>query len=512
MPDEKTPPEFDPEKTVVDLRRPAAKPSADESPEKTTALPRPPATSPVEDTEKTVVMTRPRSGGTPVSEEAEKTIVRGQAWPGSPGAAERTPAGTTPGAVASVSPSGYELVCLSGQARGRRFPLPQTEALVGSNPSCQVVLPGIEGVHAKLLRQGEEFELHNLGTPGSVSVTGGRKVAKAKVRSGDLLKVSDVVLRLVKSGEVFSSEYSDADFAPGLGRLVDPRFLRENPRYVLLGGLALLLLFGVLFWPSGSERGSTSGVVSTGPSASEMERQKQIESLLRTGEVLFKAGKLMAPPDRPEEENAFAKFNDVLALDPGNEQALAWLKRIDEEREKQRRLREEQEQRRLALERERQERERRALEERVRAIVAEGDALFEQGNVAEPAGRNALARYRDALKVDPASELAKGRVERAIAYYVERGDQFRERDDPWRALENYRKASRAAEGTDPQIDSRVREMETRLQAGMSSSTARLVLYKDDRGQLFVLDELEKVPARYRDRAVVVEPKAPIESR
>jgi len=33
--------------------------------------------------------------------------------------------------------------------------------------------------------------------------------------------------------------------------------------------------------------------------------------------------------------------------------------------------------------------------------------------------------------------------------------------------------------------------------------SNIVIYKDDRGQLFVLDEMEKVPARYRDRAVEV---------
>jgi hypothetical protein len=31
------------------------------------------------------------------------------------------------------------------------------------------------------------------------------------------------------------------------------------------------------------------------------------------------------------------------------------------------------------------------------------------------------------------------------------------------------------------------------------------MYKDDSGQLYVLDEMDKVPARYRDRAVEINP-------
>jgi hypothetical protein len=39
----------------------------------------------------------------------------------------------------------------------------------------------------------------------------------------------------------------------------------------------------------------------------------------------------MSPADQPG-PSAFAKFNEVLERDPGNEQARQWLKKIDEER------------------------------------------------------------------------------------------------------------------------------------------------------------------------------------
>ncbi len=505
MADEKKPPAFDPEKTIVDVRRPESPKPSPASGDKTASTPvsRPTPSPADDDLGRTVVITRPRPEPpkTP-TQDADKTVIRrGPA----PSEGDKTVVRSATGAVPAVqaAASGFEVICLSGQARGRRFPIPGSEAVVGSNPSCQIILPGIEGVHAKLQKQDDSFEIQNLGSKGSI-VINGRRIVRTKLKSGDLAKIGEVVVRFVQAGDVFSSDYTEAELSGGgIGRYFDPEFLKENPRVVGLGVLAVALVFAVLFWPTSQPAPTVQQ--QAGPTESEKQRLKEIESLLATGEVLFKDGKLIAPPEQPEQQNAFAKFNEVLALDPGNDKALAWLKKIDEERDKQRRAREEEDQRRLALERQRREREHQELERKVNAILAEGDALYDRGEVAEPAGRNALVRYRQALQVDPESAAARDRVQKAVRYYVDRGDRFRAGNDLWSALENFRKASRAAAGSDPEIENRVREVEAHLRSGMASTGTRLILYKDDRGQLFVLDEMDKVPSRYRDRAVVVEP-------
>ena len=104
----------------------------------------------------------------------------------------------------------------------------------------------------------------------------------------------------------------------------------------------------VLLWPSGKT--TTVVVKKADTSAADKQRKEEVTALLQAGEVLFNAGKLMTPADQPDADSAFAKFNEALALDPGNQQALQWLKRIDEERDKQRRAREEAEKQRLAEE------------------------------------------------------------------------------------------------------------------------------------------------------------------
>src|SRR2546421_506711 len=282
---------------------------------------------------------------------------------------------------------------------------------------CQVQFPGIESLHAKLLRQPDGgYELHNVGTQGSVVMSGGRKPTRAKLKSGDLIKVGDVVLRYVQAGEVFSSDFNDAEFNAGIGNLFAP----ENRLYLALGA-AVLLVAIVLLWPSGG--GKTVLVQKSDTSAGDKRRKEEVNALLQSGEVLFNAGKLISPADQPDADSAFAKFNEALAL-------------------------------------------------------------------------------------DPESALAQARVQKAVGYYVQKGDDLRDKNELWPALENYRKASRATDGRDEEVEKRMHDLEGQLKAGMAGTNVKLVIYKDDKGQLFVLDDMDKVPARYKDRALEVNPAQP----
>ena len=497
MADEKKP-DFDPDKTIVDVRRP--KPPAEDA-DRTMVAPaasRPQPPKPAEaDEQRTMVVSRPPAPS--AAGDSERTVIASRGG-GAVEPGDRTIVGHVgPGAAAATAGRGdFQMVCLSGQARGRRFSLDADEVLIGSSSSCQIQFPGIDSVHVKLLRQPDGYEAQNVGRVGSLVLSGGRKPSRAKLKSGDLVKVGDLVLRYAQGGEVFSSEYDEKEFQGGLGNLFAP----ENRLYLGIGA-ALLVLLIVFLWPSAKAPSVAAPKVDT--SAADKTRKEEIASLLQAGEVLFNAGKLMAPADQPGAESAFAKFNEVLERDPGNEQARQWLKKIDEERDKQRHAREDAEKARLADQRAREERARQELEKKVAAIVEQGDAYFDKGQVTEPVGTNALAKYREALKIYPDSPLAQERVQRATNYYVQRGDELRDKNDLWGALEDYRKASRAADGRDEEVQKRVRELEAQLRAGMAGTSVKLVIYKDERGQLFVLDDMDKVPARYKDRAIEVLP-------
>ncbi len=503
MADEKKPPAFDPDKTTVDLRRPAPprQPFPDE--DKTVVTPASPAPPPAtDDAARTMVISPgPKPGGAPA--DADRTIVaptRG----GEPSEAERTVIRPlTPTAAAGPSgPADHEIVALSGTQRGRHFSIAGAASLVGSNPTCNIVIPGLEGVHAKISKRDGAYEIQNLGAAGSM-IAGKRQATTAKLQAGDLLKLGDTVFRFVQIGEMFSSDYSDADLqSSGLGALLSPQSLKENRLYLILGGVVVVLLLALL-WPSQSKK----VVVQQKQSSSDEGRQKEVEGLLASGEALFNSAKLVAPPDRPDAENAYAKFNDVLALDPGNEKAKEWLKKIAAELDKARIARDEERKRQQADEQARRDRQRADLDRKVNAIVEQGDEYFSKGQVTEPVGTNALAKYRAALKVDPESTVAKERVQKAVYYYVQKGDELRDKDD-WSALENYRKAARATEGNDEEVERRMREVEGKLKSGWVGTNVKLVIYKDERGQSVVLDDLDKVPARYKDRAIEVSPVPP----
>lgn len=499
--EEKKPPAFDPDKTMVEMRRPPQKSTEPADSDRTIVTPSRPQPPPAAgDAAKNPVASRPPAA----PPEADRTVVTPAR--GAPPEAERTmmmPASAA-GAPRPVVPSGpadVQIVALSGPQRGKQFPIHGDGAVIGSNPTCNVVVPGLESLHARISKREDGWEIQNLGSPGSL-IAGRRVAARAALASNDLLKIGEVVFRFVQIGEMFSAEYDESDLrAAGIGALLNPQAFKENPIYLVVAALVVVLL-AVLLWPSQLKK---VAVKAAGPSSSEQARQKEVEGLLAAGEVLFNSGKLVAPADQPDAENAYGKFNDVLALDPGNDTAKSWLKKIDAELDKTRRARDEAEKQRLAEERARKERQRQELEKKVSLIVAEGDEYFDKGQVTEPVGTNALAKYREALKVDPESPLAQARVQRAVYYYVQKGDDLRDRGDSWAALENYRKASRATQGRDDEVEKRVAEVEGQLRSGMSGTNVKLVIYKDDRGQLFVLDDMDKVPARYRDRAVEVNP-------
>jgi hypothetical protein len=479
---------LDDDKTVVEIRRPVERPSDDDRTVVAPSRSAPPPTPPVED--RTVVMTK-----RPEAADTDRTIVRPSgAVPRAD--SDRTvirPAGGAPAAAASAA---YAVICLSGPAKGQRFGIGGAEATIGSGPDCAVRLPETDPRHARFEIHADRVEIQTLG--GAVTLQG-KNVSRTRLKSGDLLKIGPVVVRFVKAGEVFSSSYTEAELEGGGGP--DFAALLRNPRVLALAAV-IVVGGGVLMWLYSSPSAPVATSQKTGPSAEE-KRAKEVEGLLASGEVLFNAGRLVAPPDQPDAENAYRTFNHVIEIDPGNEKARSWLERIDAELKKQSGAREAAEAQRLAREREARERTQRELAQKVSGILAQGDEFFNRGEVAEPVGANALVKYREALQVDPESSEAKERIHKAVYYYVARGDDFREKDNLWLALENYRKASRAAGGADADVEARVHDTEARLRSVMGGAGTNLVIYKDDRGQLVVFDDMDKVPARYRDRAVEV---------
>jgi type III secretion system (T3SS) inner membrane Yop/YscD-like protein len=156
------------------------------------------------------------------------------------------------GSLAAAAAASFQIVVLSGPARGKRFPISGSEALIGSNPTCDAAIAGIEAVHVKLVKGAHGYEMENVGSSGSVTLAGGRQPSRARLASGDLLQIGGVVVRFVQMGDVFSPDYSDSELeAAGIARFLSAEFLRENRVVLAIVGFVLVLVLLLLWLRSG---------------------------------------------------------------------------------------------------------------------------------------------------------------------------------------------------------------------------------------------------------------------
>ncbi|WLQ16298.1 protein kinase [Hahella aquimaris] len=114
----------------------------------------------------------------------------------------------------------------------------------------------------------------------------------------------------------------------------------------------------------------------------ESETDKKINALLQQAESRIAANSLI----EPEFDNAQYFYNQVLSIDPGNDDALNGLKEIDER-----------------------------LVDRYLTLAAE---RFEQRRLTIPAGDNAVFYYRKVLGMDSDNQLAQDGLKRVVSEYI----------------------------------------------------------------------------------------------
>ncbi|MGA8277963.1 MAG: FHA domain-containing protein [Rhodanobacteraceae bacterium] len=146
--------------------------------------------------------------------------------------AERTPASaeqeggrrvalehTMIGSVHQFKPAetDFVLICLSGSARGIRYPLAGDEMSLGSASNCQPRLTGVPAHAAILKRDGDGFQLAVAPGASGIRVGGGRK-PPCKIAPGDLIDLGGSVFRLSRRGDAFTPRFDASEFdAPSAG-------------------------------------------------------------------------------------------------------------------------------------------------------------------------------------------------------------------------------------------------------------------------------------------------------
>jgi DNA-binding NtrC family response regulator len=94
--------------------------------------------------------------------------------------------------------TGFRLLVLTGELRGREIDVLSEAITVGKSRSCDVVLPdeSVSRVHAEIRREGESYRLRDRGSTNG-SFVGGARVTDAYLKPGDVLGVGKVQLRFM---------------------------------------------------------------------------------------------------------------------------------------------------------------------------------------------------------------------------------------------------------------------------------------------------------------------------
>ncbi len=134
--------------------------------------------------------------------------------------------------------SGFRLVVLNGELRGREIDVTQDAIQLGKSRQCDVVLPdeSVSRTHAEVRRQGDNYRVVDLQSTNGLFI-GGVRVSDGFLRPGDVLGLGKVQLRFMPRDSRVEILPSEADaFGPVCGR-----------------SLAMRKIFGVLERVAGAE-------------------------------------------------------------------------------------------------------------------------------------------------------------------------------------------------------------------------------------------------------------------
>lgn len=141
------------------------------------------------------------------------------------------------------------------------------QALIGSSPSCEIVLPDprVEPIHAELVRAGGVWRVVARGE--RATVLDGAAVASSPITDGSVLQIGPYRLRL--RGRAVSVEPASAPFAleaRGIRRATADRVLLDGVNFTALAGEVIALV-----GPSGAGKSTLVGALSGAAPADEGE-------------------------------------------------------------------------------------------------------------------------------------------------------------------------------------------------------------------------------------------------
>lgn len=279
------------------------------------------------------------------------------------------------------------LVYLSGGKRGERVTLDKSQALIGSDPTCDICFSGkdIAARHALVIQKEGGYFLAPISSKG-VDVNG--TIIKAeeerKFERGDVVKLGGSELRFLAPGEVFTLKEEGVSHT-----IAKPKL--QPAKYLLIAVLLLgvLSMGGLYIWRSNIDTAKLSA--KREEAAKAKKRDEMVKKLIQEGDDLLKKGALTEPVG----ENALEKFQTVLTLESENSYAKRRLEELSGRK------------RQLQIDEER----RRQLQGKLKELLGQGDYYIAQNQLVSPPGKNAKETFQEVLKLDPANSQAKAKID-----------------------------------------------------------------------------------------------------
>ncbi len=273
-------------------------------------------------------------------------------------------------------------VGIDSALRGKKFLLERSQAMIGSDPGCEICVAGkgIPARYAIVVQRGKECFVGAL-SPAGISINGKHISGsdETPLKRGDVINIGPHQLRFVAPGEVFTLKDDVAD------RAID-RPPSRLPKILALVSAAVVVIGMMVFWSYQQNRQAQQIAVKKKSAQKEQDRKKTIEQLRREGDEFFRNGQLIEPDTR----NARNRFEQLRDLDPNDPYAK---RRLDEIAERVAAIQQ-------------QEQRKRQFADQVARLNADGDRYFQSGNYVSPPGANARDAYQEALKLDPQNAQA----------------------------------------------------------------------------------------------------------